>query len=194
MTARRFYGCHFHSLTVHTPETYRLVCLRSLIPEQEEMTFGDLCSISLNTANRQCGKIIDNAVLRYNAQQMSGTKKDYIKIYEEGKLCTIFKNEAFIHRTSSSVENQENVPQRTGEDSVQVPRVQPVLEAVYSVQKKSCKRKLFTDVKDSDSTVSMVAALLPSDDPTVKEFLKYRRILKSTNDKLLRNFYDAALA
>lgn len=53
-----------------------------------------------------------------------------------------------------------------------------------------------TDVAslDSDSTVSMVAALLPSDDPTVKEFLKYRRILKSTNDKLLRNFYDAALA
>lgn len=99
------------------------------------------------------------------------------------------------------------------------------LITVYSVQKKSCKRKLFTDVKgictfenminqikrkymshkyilidvfftslDSDSTVSMVAALLPSDDPTVKEFLKYRRILKSTNDKLLRNFYDAALA
>lgn len=75
MTARTFYGCHFHSLTVHTPETYRLVCLRSLIPEQEERTFGDLRSISLNTANRQCGKIIDNAVLRYNAQQMSGTKK-----------------------------------------------------------------------------------------------------------------------
>lgn len=40
----------------------------------------------------------------------------------------------------------------------------------------------------------MVAALLPSDDPTVKEFLKYSRILKSMNDKLLRNFYDAALA
>lgn len=35
---------------------------------------------------------------------------------------------AFIHRTSSSVENQENVPQRTGEDSVQIPRVEPVLE------------------------------------------------------------------
>lgn len=34
---------------------------------------------------------------------------------------------AFIHRTSSSVENQENVPQRTGEDSVQVPQVEPVL-------------------------------------------------------------------
>lgn len=82
MTARKFYGCHFHSLTVHTPETYRLVCLRSLIPEQEERTFGDLRSISLNTANRQCGKIIDNAVLRYNAQQMSGTKKDYVRHQE----------------------------------------------------------------------------------------------------------------
>lgn len=82
MTARKFYGCHFHSLTVHAPETYRLVCLRSLIPEQEERTFGDLRSISLNTANRQCGKIIDNAVLRYNAQQMSGTKKDYVRHQE----------------------------------------------------------------------------------------------------------------
>lgn len=54
----------FQSLTVYVPETYRLVCLRSLIPEQEERSFGDLRSISLNRANRQCGKIIDNAVLR----------------------------------------------------------------------------------------------------------------------------------
>lgn len=59
---------------------------------------------------------------------------------------------------------------------------------------KYIKIDLFFTSLDSDSTVSMVAALLPSDDPTVKEFLKYRRILKSTNDKLLRNFYDAALA
>lgn len=59
---------------------------------------------------------------------------------------------------------------------------------------KYIKIDLFFTSLDSESTVSMVAALLPSDDPTVKEFLKYRRILKSTNDKLLRNFYDAALA
>ena len=79
MTSRKFYGCHFHSLTVHAPETFRLVCLRSLIPEQEERSFGDLRSISLHTANRQCGKVIDNAVLRYNAQQTYSNKKDYAR-------------------------------------------------------------------------------------------------------------------
>lgn len=71
MTSRKFYGCHFHSLTVHAPQTYRLFCLRPLIPEQEERSFGDLRSISLRTSSRQCGKVIDNAVLRYNMQQQS---------------------------------------------------------------------------------------------------------------------------
>lgn len=82
MTARKFYGCHFHSLTVHAPETFRLVCLRSLVPEKEERSFGDFRNISLRTANRQCGKVIDNAVLRYNAQQKDENRKDYIKQQE----------------------------------------------------------------------------------------------------------------
>lgn len=82
MTTRKFFGCHFHSLTVHAPETFRMICLRSLVPEQEERTFGDLRRISLNTANRQCGKIIDNAVLRFNAQQMDENRKDYVKHQE----------------------------------------------------------------------------------------------------------------
>lgn len=79
MTTRKFFGCHFHSLVVHAPETFRLICLRSIVPEEEERSFGDLRSISLNTANRQCGKIIDNAVLRYKAQQMDETRKDYVR-------------------------------------------------------------------------------------------------------------------
>lgn len=69
MTARKFFGCHFHSLTIHAPQTFRIFCLHSLIPEQEERSFGDLRLISLRTSSRQCGKIIDNAVLRYNMQQ-----------------------------------------------------------------------------------------------------------------------------
>lgn len=71
MTSRKFYGCHFHGLTVHALQTYRLFCLLSLIPEQEERSFGDLRPISLRTSSRQCGKVIDNAVLRYNMQQQS---------------------------------------------------------------------------------------------------------------------------
>lgn len=77
MTSRKFYRCHFHSLTVHAPETFRLVCPRSLIMEQEERSFGDVRSISLHTANRQCRKLIDNTVLRYNAQHAYNNKKDY---------------------------------------------------------------------------------------------------------------------
>ena len=69
MTARKFFGCHFHSLVIHAPQTFRMFCLRSLIPEQEERSFGDLRLISLRTSSRQCGKIIDNAVLWYNMQQ-----------------------------------------------------------------------------------------------------------------------------
>lgn len=53
LTSRKFFGSHFHSTTVHLPETYRLFCLRSIIPEQEERSFGDLRRISLQTTNRQ---------------------------------------------------------------------------------------------------------------------------------------------
>lgn len=39
----------------------------------------------------------------------------------------------------------------------------------------------------------MVVVFLLSDDLIVKEFLKYRRIFKSMNDKFFRNFYDVVL-
>ena len=79
MTARKFYGCHFHSLTVYAPQTFRIFCLRSLIPEQEERSFGDMRRISLNTSNRQCGKIIENAVMRFRAQQQEDRGDSYRK-------------------------------------------------------------------------------------------------------------------
>lgn len=77
MTTRKFYGCHFHSMTVHAPQTFRIFCLRSLIPEQEERSFGDMRRISLNTSSRQCGKIIDNAIVRFNAQQQNDRGDNY---------------------------------------------------------------------------------------------------------------------
>lgn len=69
MTSRKFYGSHFHSLTTHAAEVYRIMSLRSIIPEQEERGFGDLRRISENTSNRKLSYIIDNAVMRFNAQQ-----------------------------------------------------------------------------------------------------------------------------
>ena len=45
---------------------------------------------------------------------------------------------------------------------------------------------------DTESTISMVRALLPSDDATVTEFIKYRRLLKK--DRSFQKLYDTALA
>ena len=64
------------SLITHVPETYRLVCLRSLVPEEEERSFGDLRPISKNTSNRQPSHVIDNAVLRFRAQQKYHEKQN----------------------------------------------------------------------------------------------------------------------
>lgn len=62
MTARKFYGCHFHCMIVHAPQTHRIFCLRSLVQELEERSFCDLRRISLNISNQQCGKVIENAI------------------------------------------------------------------------------------------------------------------------------------
>jgi hypothetical protein len=82
MTSRKFFGAHFHSLTVHAPEVYRIVSLRSIIPEEEERAFGDLRRISENTSNRKVAYVIDNAVMRFEAQQNDDGKIDSIAIQE----------------------------------------------------------------------------------------------------------------
>lgn len=68
LTTRKFYGNHFHSITIHVPETARLFCLKSIVPEQEERSFGTLRRISENTTNRQPKFVVDNAMLRMKFQ------------------------------------------------------------------------------------------------------------------------------
>lgn len=53
---------------MHVPETARLFNLKSIIPEQEERSFGTLRRISEHTTNRQPKFFVDNALLRYNFQ------------------------------------------------------------------------------------------------------------------------------
>ena len=76
MTSRKFYGTHFHSLVTHAPEAYRLFCLKSILTENEERSFGSLRSISKNTSDRKPCHIIQNAIIRYNAQQHSSEKQN----------------------------------------------------------------------------------------------------------------------
>ncbi|CAG2200709.1 unnamed protein product [Mytilus edulis] len=69
MTTRKFFGSHFHSLTTHASETYRLFNLKSFATEQEERCFGDLRRVFERTTNRQAGHIVDNAIMRITTQQ-----------------------------------------------------------------------------------------------------------------------------
>ena len=69
INSRKFYGSHFHTLTSHAPEAVRIIGIRSILTENEERSFRDLRRISEKTTNRQPGKIIDNVMTRYEAQQ-----------------------------------------------------------------------------------------------------------------------------
>ena len=82
MNSTKFYGSHFHCLVTHAPEVYRLLCLRSVIVEEEERSFGDLRSISKSTSNRQPEYTLQNAVLRFNAQQESHSIADSLQKQE----------------------------------------------------------------------------------------------------------------
>ena len=79
LSARKLFGIHFHSLVIHFPEIYHLFCLRSLIPEDEECTFGDLRSISEKTSNSQAPLVVDNCMLRYLAKEKRNDRSENFK-------------------------------------------------------------------------------------------------------------------
>ncbi|CAC5392751.1 unnamed protein product [Mytilus coruscus] len=61
----------------HLPEVYRIVNTKSILCEQEERSFGSLRRIAETTnKNRKPGWIIDNTIIRYNAQQNSDDRSD----------------------------------------------------------------------------------------------------------------------
>ena len=76
LTSRRLYGNHFHSIVTHLPEIYRIINTKSILTEQKERSFGSLRKIAETTTNRKAGWIIDNSILRYNAQQSSDNRID----------------------------------------------------------------------------------------------------------------------
>ena len=74
--ARRFYGCHFHSLTSHIQEVTRVFDLRFIVVENEERTFGDMRRISEATSNRHPESVVDNAFISFNDEQQSDLTQD----------------------------------------------------------------------------------------------------------------------
>ncbi|CAC5399844.1 unnamed protein product [Mytilus coruscus] len=76
MTSRKFYGNHFHSTVTHLPEAYRMINTKSILTEDSERSFGSLKRISENTSNRKAGYIIENAIIRYRAQEDDDDRAD----------------------------------------------------------------------------------------------------------------------
>ena len=68
LTKRKMFGNYFHSLVCHSAPTYRVICLRSLNTEFQERTFGQANGITKQTSNKNPQHIIDNAILRIQAE------------------------------------------------------------------------------------------------------------------------------
>ncbi|CAC5424975.1 unnamed protein product [Mytilus coruscus] len=76
MTARKFFGSHFQSITIHLAEAFRIFSLRSILTEEQGRCFGDLRRISRDTTTRQLGNIAENCIVRFNYQQKEGNKQN----------------------------------------------------------------------------------------------------------------------
>lgn len=79
LTTRKFFGSHFHSLTTHLPETLRIFNTRSIFTEKEERAFGELRTLAERTTNRKPGYIIENCIIRFQAQQNDDNRSDSFK-------------------------------------------------------------------------------------------------------------------
>jgi len=65
-------GIYLHSLAVHAPMQYELVCLRSVNTENQERIFQQAKHIARTTTNRQPGNVIPTLLLRLQAKQLNG--------------------------------------------------------------------------------------------------------------------------
>ncbi|CAC5406239.1 unnamed protein product [Mytilus coruscus] len=57
-------------------QAYRIINAKSILTEDSERTFGSLKRISENTSNRKAGYIIENASIRYRAQEDDDDRAD----------------------------------------------------------------------------------------------------------------------
>ena len=76
VSAGRFFGIHFHGLTAHLADLYRIISIRSLVPEQEEANFHKLKQIVQRTSSRHPQHVLDNCMIR-QAYTVSEERRNY---------------------------------------------------------------------------------------------------------------------
>ena len=81
LSTSKWYGSHYHSLTVHFPMWFRIFSIKSLIPEHEEATFHKIRQITSSTSRKKSSHVIDNSILRLQFQKVEPTSfESQIKI------------------------------------------------------------------------------------------------------------------
>ena len=68
----KFFGLYLHSLVVHAPRQYEIVCLKSLIIENQEQIFQQAKQIALKCTNRKPELVIPSVLIRLQAKEITG--------------------------------------------------------------------------------------------------------------------------
>ena len=68
----KFFGLYLHSLVVHAPRQYEIICLRSVNTENQERIFQQAKQIAQRCTNRKPENIIPSVLIRIQAKGMTG--------------------------------------------------------------------------------------------------------------------------
>ena len=68
----KFFGLYLHSLVVHAPRQYEIVCLKSVNTENQERIFQQAKHIAEETTNRRPENVIPSILIRLQAQAITG--------------------------------------------------------------------------------------------------------------------------
>ena len=72
MTYEKMFGLYLHSLVVHAPRQYEIVCLRSVNAENQERMFQQAKQVASACSNRKPENVIPNVLLRVQAKAVTG--------------------------------------------------------------------------------------------------------------------------
>ena len=76
LTYGKFFGIYLHSLVVHAPRQYEIICLKSINTENQERIFEQAKSIAHKCTNRKPDCIISQVSLRIQAREITGRLSD----------------------------------------------------------------------------------------------------------------------
>ena len=102
------FGTYFHSIMCRSAQLYPTINLRSLNTEHKERTFNQINTISQQTSNRHPQYVIDNAVIRIQAEKgVNGLMRDVTKTQQSdvSKLASTWQHPGNTTFTSTYIDS-----------------------------------------------------------------------------------------